>query len=330
MVEIIAEAAQGFLEDPSGKTRILAKYASAANADAVKFQLVYADELCTKDYKYYELFSELEMEDSDWQYLSDYCKELDIHLYVDIFGPKSLSLAEKINVYGIKLHSTDLLNYSLMRSISDSSIEKIILSTGGTNHSEIKEALDILSGKDIVLMHGFQGYPTDNDDNQIARINTLKTLFPDNPIGFAEHVPESSSTRFWLSSIAIGAGASVLEKHITTSLVVKEEDYESALNPDEFSIFVENMRIAEKACGKVGNGDDFGMSASEEKYRKNMKKQIVANSDLEKGRVIVEQDLTMKRTSATEDVIYDINEVLGKTLAKPVNIDVAIKKDDIV
>ena len=33
------------------------KAASSANVDAVKFQLVYADEICTKEYKYYKLLN---------------------------------------------------------------------------------------------------------------------------------------------------------------------------------------------------------------------------------------------------------------------------------
>jgi N,N'-diacetyllegionaminate synthase len=42
-------------------TELLTIDANATGADAVKYQLVYADELATPDYKYYELFRSLEM-----------------------------------------------------------------------------------------------------------------------------------------------------------------------------------------------------------------------------------------------------------------------------
>ena len=47
-IEIIAEIAQGFEGKPE-QSRLLIKAASAAGANAVKFQLVYADELATPD-----------------------------------------------------------------------------------------------------------------------------------------------------------------------------------------------------------------------------------------------------------------------------------------
>ena len=68
---IIAEIAQGF-EGNFEQSKLLIKAAAKAGADAVKFQLVYANELATADYKYYSLFKELEMSISQWQSLKDY------------------------------------------------------------------------------------------------------------------------------------------------------------------------------------------------------------------------------------------------------------------
>jgi len=62
---IIAEAAQGFEGDPL-LARLLVQAAARAGADAVKFQLVYADEIATPEYKYYDLFKKLEMPATCW------------------------------------------------------------------------------------------------------------------------------------------------------------------------------------------------------------------------------------------------------------------------
>ena len=59
-IEIVAELAQGF-EGCAKQAKLLIKAAAKAGADAAKFQLVYADELATEDYEYYNLFSSLEM-----------------------------------------------------------------------------------------------------------------------------------------------------------------------------------------------------------------------------------------------------------------------------
>ena len=69
-VEIIAEIAQGYEGDAS-QARLLARGAVRAGADAVKFQLVYADEIAVPDYQYYDLFRTLEMPQSDWRDVAD-------------------------------------------------------------------------------------------------------------------------------------------------------------------------------------------------------------------------------------------------------------------
>ena len=59
-MEIIAEIAQGY-EGDTKLMELLTTGAIESDADAVKYQLVYADELATPDYQYYELFKSLEM-----------------------------------------------------------------------------------------------------------------------------------------------------------------------------------------------------------------------------------------------------------------------------
>src|SRR5689334_16135485 len=154
-LEIIAELAQGFEGDPM-KARLLIKAAAAAGADAAKFQLVYADELATPDYKYYDLFKSLEMSDEVWQDLYSYAQQLKFHLYLDIFGTKSLALCEKIGIKSVKLHGTDIANIGLLNEINKSSIGNIILGAGGAHLSEIETALDLLKNKNVTVLLGFQ------------------------------------------------------------------------------------------------------------------------------------------------------------------------------
>jgi N,N'-diacetyllegionaminate synthase len=319
MIEIIAEAAQGFLGAPREKTLLLARFAAAARADAVKFQLVYADELCTPDYKHYTLFGALEMTDSEWLQLGELCRSLGLALYVDVFGLRSLALAQRVGVAGVKIHSTDMMNIGLLRSLAASDVKRVILSTGGCLMPEIERAVAMVGQKPLVLMHGFQGYPTASDENQIARIALLRAKFPETTIGFADHVPESDASRLWLAAAAVGAGVQVIEKHITTAAVCKDEDYESALAPDEFAQFAANMRLASSAYGSAQASTDFGMSEREKTYRRNMKKQVVAARDLPAGALLKDEDLALKRTSSEADVLYELTEAVGKRIGSAVS-----------
>lgn len=328
-VEIIAEAAQGYLGDPPAKTRLLASMAAAAGADAVKFQLVYADELCTPDYVHYDLFAGLEMEDRDWQALADHCRADGIALYLDVFGPNSLALAERIGAPGVKLHSTDVLNLQLIEAVGASKVPTVVLSAGGAFEDEINRAVALLDGKDIVMMHGFQGYPTGNDENQVARLLRLRAQWPNVRPGFADHVPEDDPDGQWLAAVAIGAGATVIEKHLTIARALKEEDHESALGPDEFALFVSNMRRASELFGAAGDGNDFAMSANEHSYREKTKKQVVAERDLQSGVVLTAADLVLKRTPAEGAILRELGQAEGRTLVRSVAAGTALRPEDV-
>ena len=330
--EIIAEIAQGFEGRPE-QARLLMKAAAMAGADAAKYQLVYADELATPDYKYYELFSTLEMADEVWAGLSAYAAELGVQLYVDIFGARSLKLAEQIGVAAVKLHGTDIANIALLNEVANSSVKKVLLGAGGAYSTELQQAIDILAAKDVVILLGFQGYPTPNETNQIGRISLLAKRFghghPNVSVGFADHAPPESPLRYALAAMAIGAGAKVLEKHLTLGQIMKMEDHESALNPDEFSEFTQIVRNCAGALGVAGvDIEDFGMADAEQAYRKMIRRHVVASRDIKSGSKISPDDLVLKRTSE-EHVITDLNKAYDKTLTRDVRKNTPVLSSDL-
>ncbi len=319
-IEIIAELAQGFEGRPE-QARLLMKAAASAGADAAKFQLIYADELATPDYKYHGLFRSLEMADEVWIGLSKYAAELGITLQVDIFGSRSLKLAEAIGVSAVKLHGTDIANLGLLAEVSSSAVPKVLLGAGGAWSGEIEQAVASLHNKEVVVLLGFQGYPTPTESNQIARVRLLvERLAKSHPrvsIGFADHASPDSPLRYALAAVAVGAGARVIEKHLTFGQTMKLEDHESALNPDQFLEFNQTLRACSEAMGSADDAMDFGMSESEQGYRKMIRRHVVAGADLDSGSVISPADLVLKRTSS-EQFMTDLAPVYGKTLKRDV------------
>jgi sialic acid synthase SpsE len=324
--KIIAELAQGF-EGDLMKAKLLVKAAASSGADIAKLQLVYADELATPDYLYYKLFKGLEMPDSSWKELFDYSKELNIELNFDIFGSKSLNLCQEIGIKGIKLHGTDITNVGLLKEVSVSNIKNIYLGGGGSNLEEIELAISILKNKNIILLLGFQSYPTPNNDNQISRVSYLKEIllkkYDNIEIGFADHADPNLSLGFALAATAVGAGATIIEKHLTLGKIMEMEDHESALNPDEFYDFTQTIRDCFLAFGSTINSDNFGMSDSEKKYRKMIRRHVTSSKNLKKGAVLSAEDLVLKRT-ASDDFIYDISTVYDKTLTQDLEKNKAI------
>lgn len=327
-MKIIAELAQGF-EGNLDKAKLLLNASANSNADIAKFQLVYADELATPSYKYYKLFKSLEMNDEEWQVLFNYSRELGIELNFDVFGSRSLKLCQKLGIKGIKLHGTDITNIALLELVSKSNIKNIYLGAGGSNLNELINATSILSNKNVVILLGFQSYPTKNQDNQISRVKYLHNHFQNKKniqIGFADHALPESKISIPLSTLAIGSGATVIEKHLTLGKVMKMEDYESALNPDEFFDFVLKVKECFSAYGFTTKKNDFGMTEAEIGYRKMIRRHVTASKDLKKGKKLKPEDLVLKRTES-EKYIYDMNSVYERELKEDVKKNMAIQKD---
>jgi N,N'-diacetyllegionaminate synthase len=331
-IEIIAEIAQGFEGNPE-QAHLLLKAAAAAGASAAKYQMVYADELATSDYEHYHLFKTLEMPNDVWKSLVDLALDLGIELHIDIFGSKSLELCQSIGVKTVKLHGTDISNIGLLEKLAKSSIEKVLLGAGGAYISELEQALEVLSKKRVIILLGFQGYPTLTVDNQIARVSFLVEKFKDSSpnitIGFADHAEPNSPLRFALSATAVGAGATTIEKHLTLGRGMQLEDYESALNPDEFLDFTNIIRECAQSLGNFNKGEDFGMSTTEKNYRKLVRRHVVANHNLFSGDLISPSDLSLKRTSY-KIFITDLNFTYKKVLRRDVLQNTPILPDDLL
>jgi N,N'-diacetyllegionaminate synthase len=312
--ELIAELAQSF-EGKIEQAKILLKAAISSGANSAKFQIVYADELATFDYQHYDLFKSLEMKDSDWIALNNLARENHIDLYADIFGDKSLNLAEKMELKAVKVHGTDISNIEFLKKISKSKIPKVFLGIGGAFKNEIYKAIEILGRKKINLMLGFQSYPTPNHTNQISRFFLLKELYDDVELGFADHSnPDDNLTKI-IPSMALACGASVIEKHLTLGKSMRMEDYESALNPDEFKEFSSSLRKSYRALGKFEDKKDFGMTNSELNYRKMVRRDVVASENIKKGEIIKPSHLSLKRSS-NKKAIKKLEIIFGKKALK--------------
>jgi N,N'-diacetyllegionaminate synthase len=305
---IIAEIAQGFEGDINLCKRFI-KLAKDVGANAVKFQIFRAEEICTNDYKYYDLFRSLEIDPEIWSKMIAYADEIGLDFYVDISGLKTLSWMEKTKVKGYKVHSTDLKNYDLLNALKDKNTN-IILSAGGGVIEELEKAIKILGNNKIMIMSGFQAEPNLHSDVELDKIEYLIDRFKID-VGYADHFDANDSLSVVLPSMAVLKGATCIEKHLTidrNNLIL--EDNISALNPDEFRQMISYIRSVEKFSYTK---NEFRLSEREQTYRKNTKKVVLAKKNIPSGKKIESTDLMMLRTGKIFDKIIDIEEVIGKT-----------------
>ncbi|RJX35542.1 MAG: hypothetical protein C4531_01595 [Desulfurivibrio sp.] len=312
-IEIIAEIANAHQGDPD-QARKLGEQAINAGADAIKFQIYSAEELLVQAHSRYQHFKNQAFSPEIWRdLLSYFILGKQATVYCDVFGLESYEIARSADAAGLKIHSSDLGNIPLLERVAASG-KKIFLSCGGSNAREIATAIKVVGGKPAkrpILLHGFQSYPTAVEDSCLNRLGWLRKNFGSIcDIGYMDHVAGDDPFATILPLVAIGMGATTLEKHITLNREAKGVDYYSSLNPDDFAHFVKQVRRCEAAI--KSHPEQF--APSEKTYRSQVKKHWVTRSALSAGHVLGRDDLIMKRVANLDSHAADINKLLGRPL----------------
>lgn len=326
-VTIIAEAAQGFEGEPR-LASLLVRAAAAAGADVVKFQLVYADELATRDYAHYELFKQLEMSNAAWADTARDANAAGLGIAFDVFGSDSLALAVELGAAFVKIHASDFFNEALVEQALVAA-PRVLFSAGGIAADEIAGFLDRAGAHSpkLTLMYGFQAEPTPIEANHLARLGTLRRRFPDVSIGFMDHAEGSADEAGWVALLALPYGVRVVEKHLTLARSVRLEDYVSALEPREFATFVARLRLAERALGM----SDLTPTPMEQSYRQRAVKVVVARVALPPGHRVGASDIALLRAKVGPDqlTLELPSAAIGRTVKRSIEAGQPLGREDL-
>ena len=324
-MEVIAEIANSH----QGSVKILKKLLnklSKINIKIIKFQIYFADELLTKGHKKFSHFQRQAFSEKEWIKILKYSKKKKFKIYTDIFGTKAFKISKRMNVDGYKIHSSDLCNLKILKLLNKSK-KKIFLSCGSANGFEINYALKRLKNVNVVLMHGFQDYPTKLKDNNLYRLNWLKRNFTRRKInfGFQDHTNgENLNKSILISTNAISLGSKYIEKHVTLSRSLKI-DSSSSLEPSEFKNYVNQLYDFVPSLGKK----EFEISVAEKNYRKTVKKFVVANKFLKKGSLLSSKDIDFKRVDKPFNIKSSfLDDFIGKKINKDISPDELLRQVD--
>ena len=146
-----------------------------------------------------------------------------------------------------KVASALLTNRSLLEKLAGTG-KPIILSTGMSTETQIKQACDVLGSSLSVLMHCTSTYPTKPEEMNLSFIRKLvderDASSRSYSIGFSNHY----SGLLWVP-LAIAMGAEMLEFHITLDRTMYGSDQAASIEPEGVTKLVEHARLAEIMLG---------------------------------------------------------------------------------
>ena len=322
---IIAELANAHQGDPT-TAQLLVTSAANGGADAVKFQIYFANELFSPSHSEYTKFKNREWSFDVWKSLVVYARESGLQVGADVFGNNSLNLALSLDIDFLKIHSSDVSNYSLIQQIAQTSCP-LLLSAGGTTMLELTEAIEAVEDiqrSRVCMMFGYQGFPTEIDDLHILRMNTIQRTFGIH-VGLADHIDADLDMAIHLPLIALGQGCRIFEKHITYNRSAKGTDYYSSLEPKEFQQFVNQLRSGLVALGSK----EITMGEAENNYRSRMKKHVTAGESLKSGTILTDDKLRLARIENHELSPLPMSSWIGKKLLRSVKKNHVFRYEDI-
>lgn len=251
-VYVIAEVGINHNGDMETAVKLL-RAAAAAGADAVKLQSYLTERRVPADSPIFGILKKCELTFDQQRELFDLGRELKLSVFSTPFDDESVGFLESVGTPAYKVASFDSVNLALLRRIAATG-KPVIMSTGMTTVEELGAAWRALGGRedgtgcDLALLHCISAYPTAPEDARLAMIPYLKSIHG-GPVGYSDH-----TIGVEVPSLAVAAGAQLIEKHFTLDTKAEGPDQALSADPATLREMVDSIRRVERISGGVKLG----------------------------------------------------------------------------
>ena len=294
--------------------------AKDAGADIAKFQSWTAESLVSRKNEDYDRLKQLELQKEMHYSIAEYCKKIGIMFMSSAFDNKEVDFLDELGMPAHKVASCELTNLPFISYIAKKG-KPIIMSVGFSNLEEIRDAIGTIKkegNEEIILLHCIGAYPPKVEDMNLRFMQKLAKEF-DVLVGLSDH-----SMAIEVSQAAVALGAVCVEKHITLNHDMEGFDHKASMEPDQLRNMIKGIRIIEKALG-TGKREIQG---DEAKLIKIMRKSVLAGKDIQKGEVISEDMLLMRRPGEGLPA-KEIPNLVGKKAARDIKEGEYVKFEDL-
>ena len=295
--------------------------AAKAGADAIKTQTYTADTItidCDNEYfqikqgaiwdgkTLYQLYKEA-YTPWDWQpKLKKIAEKLGLIFFSSPFDFTAVDFLEKMQVPAYKIASFEITDIPLIEYVAKKG-KPIIISKGIATIEDIQLAVDTClkaDNKQIALLKCTSSYPAPIDEANLLTIPDLEKRFNITP-GLSDHTISNT-----VSVAAVALGARIIEKHFILDRSMGGPDATFSVEPKEFTELVNNIRVVEKAIGKVS----YNLSPKTIKSRE-FSRSLFVIKDIKAGEVFTNENVRSIRPGYGLHPKY-LNEILGKKALK--------------
>lgn len=315
-MKLIAETAWHHEGDFNFMKNLINEIVKNTKAEIVKMHITLDfDEYMDTSHELYEKLKRMTFNQSQWQELAAIIKKSNKELMLLLNDSKAIEFGISLNPEYIEIHSLCLNDLFLLDKLKSHVSEdtKIVLGVGGTDLTEIENAIKYLNHSKMIIMFGFQNYPTIYEDVNLNKIRKLMKLLNNFEYGYADHTSWDSDHNELITLLGAAIGVNYVEKHVTTHLGEERIDSPAAISVKMLNHLHDKLKILETLNG---NGL-LDMNKAEKNYSKfgPMKKAAMLIHSLPKGSTLDKKDIKFIRTGEVSDLSQlDVINNFGKKI----------------
>lgn len=313
---LVAEVSANHLQDYHRAEAII-KAAKDAGADAVKLQTYLPDTItldCDNDYFQITqgtiwdgttLHKLYETAYTPWEWqpkLMKLANDLGMECFSSPFDETAVDFMEEMNMPAYKIASFEINDIPLIRKIAKVG-KPVIIATGIAYLEDIERAVKVCreeGNEQVILLKCTSTYPSPYEDMNLKVIPNMAQVF-DCITGLSDHSMGSTAP---VASVALGA--KMIEKHLTLSRADGGPDAAFSMEPEEFKKMAEEVRIAEKALGRI----TYELTEKQKKSREDGRSLFVVK-DIKAGEIFTKENIRSVRPAFGLHTMY-YDQILGQ------------------
>ena len=314
---IVAEVSANHLQD-YGRAEEIIRAAKEAGADAVKLQTYTPDTITLNcDNEYFQitqgtiwdgttLYKLYQTAYTPWEWqpkLKKFANELGMECFSSPFDHSAVDFMEEMDMPAYKIASFEINDIPLIRKIARLG-KPVIFATGIAYLEDIERALRVCKeegNERVVLLKCTSTYPSPYEDMNLKVIPNMAQVF-DCIAGLSDHSMGNA-----VATAGVALGAKMVEKHLILSREDGGPDAAFSMEPAEFKRMTEEIRIVEKALGKV----TYELTEKQKRSREDGRSLFVVK-DMKEGEAFTEENVRSIRPAFGMHTMY-YEEILGKT-----------------
>lgn len=311
-----------FNEGAFDKAIAMIEVAGKTGANAIEFQLAYADDFYIKSENGYSIYKKREFSDDQLKELVSFTHKQKLDFIATCLSHKLVKKMASFGADSFNINASDINNPAIVDEVVNTTMPFFVsmpLATTDEIDWVINKINKINKNADFSLLHGQHPMASGKEfveieDTALGFINTARNKYG-RPVGFIDH-----TSNIFMPAIAVAASAQIISKHMTLSHVYHGPDYTICLDPAEMQ---KSITLARQVFKSISISDKKLAHGEADIDKAVMRRSIVSARSIKKGKVISYEDISFKRpgTGISPD---NAENLIGKTAKENIAEDMLI------